>query len=113
MAVRLAKPGEVKHVDASTAVTEYGSVGSLDAAEARIDGRYPEVGMNMNRESNMVVYVVAGSGTINTASESVDAKPGAVIHIDKQTPYFYEAQNLRIMMMCSPAWTPEQYEHVT
>lgn len=97
---------------ASCQVTEYGSVGEADMAEALINGRYPEIGFAVNHESNMMVRVIAGTGIIAVRGAEYELHPGSVVCVDKETPYYYEGNSLHIVMVCSPAWTLEQYSNV-
>lgn len=93
-------------------VTEYGEVGAADLAEAVINGRYPAQGFGVNNESDMKIYVVSGMGALMLHDKGYELHPGNVIQIDKLTPYCYEGVELRIIMVCSPAWNINQYDQV-
>lgn len=81
-------------------------------AEAAIDGRYPESGFGINHHSDMMIYVVSGYGVLVHDGAGFELHDQSVVRIDKETPYYFEGQDLRIVMVCSPAWNPEQYEQI-
>lgn len=112
MAVRRI-PGELKSNSPSCEVTEFGDVnGTADMAEARINGRYPEHGFSLNHESDMMVYVLSGSGVVVYQESGFELHANQVVSIEKETPYYFEGADLRILMVCAPAWSPEQYEQI-
>lgn len=93
-------------------VTEFGVVGDSDLAEAHINGRYPESGYALNRQSDMIIRVISGMGALATNNVGYELHAGSVVKIEKETPYFYDGNHLRLMMICSPPWSPEQYEEI-
>ncbi len=96
----------------TASVTEFGTVGDADVAEASINGRYPEHGFAVNRKSDMLIRAISGSGHLVLREDSHKLQPGDVIHIEKETQYYYEGDNLCVMLICSPPWDKEQYEIV-
>lgn len=96
----------------SCQVTEYGAVGEADMAEAVITGRYPEQGFVINHESNMMIRVISGAGIIAVREAGYELHTGSVVRIDKETPYYYEGDDLRLVIVCSPAWNAEQYSNI-
>lgn len=106
-------PGEEVSNGPTCTVTEYGKIGdNADLAEAMINGRYPEAGFGLNRESDMMIYVVSGSGAVVQEGTGFEIHPQQAVSIDKGTKYYFEGNNLRILMISSPPWSPEQYEHI-
>jgi hypothetical protein len=111
MTLRKAVVNRVIEAAPTCTVSELGFSGSQDAAIATISGRYPETGFVLNRESDMIIRVTLGIGSIATRDSSEQVGVGDVLFIDKQTPYFYEG-DFEVLMISSPAWSPDQYEHV-
>ncbi len=112
MAIRRV-PGELKSNGPSCEVAEFGKLsGVADMAEARIDGRYPEKGFSLNHQSDMLVYVLSGSGVVVYQSSGFELHANQVVSIEKETPYYFEGEDLRILMISAPAWNAEQYEQV-
>ena len=111
MSVRRASVNAVVETAPTCSVSELGSSASQDVAVARINGRYPEAGFAVNRESDMVIRVTLGIGIIATKETSDMVTEGDTLFIDKQTPYYYEG-NLEVMLVSSPPWLPDQYEHI-
>jgi len=108
-------PGEKVSNGPTCSVTEFGKVSEAsdaDLAEATINGRYPETGFGLNHKSDMMIYVVSGSGVLAQAELGLELYPQNAATIDKGTPYYFEGKNLRILIVCSPAWSPAQYEQV-
>ena len=104
--------GEQSSSGPTCSVTEFGKVGAADLAEVAINGRYPQQGFSINHESDMMIRVIAGTGAIALRGVGYELHPGNVIHIDKETPYYYEGEQLLVLLISSPAWSKEQYEIV-
>lgn len=105
--------GELKDNGSGSEIVELGLINeAADVAEALITGRYPEKGFSLNRASDMLVYVLSGSGAVVYQKSGFELHTNQVVSIDKGTPYYFEGNALRILMICSPAWTAEQYEQV-
>ena len=82
----------------------------LDLATIEISGRYPENGWARNLESHEMVYVLQGSGSLMTRDgETTDLVGSDVIHVSPDTWFAWNG-NMTILMACSPAFNPEQYE---
>ena len=58
-----------------------------------------------------MIYVISGSGKIITESKTITFKQGDAILIEKGEKYRWNA-NCKVVMACSPAWTPEQHKIV-
>lgn len=112
----------MKHIPAEVAVKhqnspectvyEYGENGETDAAQAVIRGRYPAKGYALNEISAMTVFVIEGEGIVGTKEATVDVKQGDVIFLKEKEPYFYEAGKLALLLVSSPAWSPDQYREI-
>lgn len=105
-------PGEKVSNGPTCSVTEFGEIGEADLAEAMIHGRYPETGSGINHQSDMLVYVISGGGILVQEELGFELHPQNAVYIDKGTPYYFEGENLCILMACSPAWNPDQYDQV-
>jgi mannose-6-phosphate isomerase-like protein (cupin superfamily) len=104
----------VRHKNSlSCTVWEYGSVDGIDAADALVDGRYPEQGFALNEISDMSVRVLSGMGRLATQQASVTLAPGDVVMIPHGEPYYFEGQDLAFFMACSPAWSIDQYKEIS
>ncbi len=103
-----------KHVNGPTCVAyEYGTGDKdIDAAVGVINGRYPEQGFVVNEVCKELVCVVSGTGSVSTNSQTARLKPGDVVFLEANEPYYFEGDNLTIFMPCSPAWYPEQHKMV-
>lgn len=93
-------------------VTEY-PLGDkdIDCCVVEIDGRYPDKGYALNKECKELIYVMSGSGTLTINETEVEFSEGDVVIIDKGETYFWDAR-CKVLMPCTPAWYPEQYENV-
>ena len=90
-------------------VWEYGGIGTIDAADCVINGRYPETGFACNQISSMSIRSISGVDRLVTRQRTVTLAPGDVVLLPPNEPYYYEGDNLTFFMVCSPAWTPDQY----
>ena len=93
-------------------IYEYGHSELSDCAKAVINGRYPVKNFALNEMSEMTVFVLSGLGRIATKDTVVELEPGDACFIGKNEPYYYEGEDLAILMFSTPAWTPEQYKEV-
>ena len=82
----------------------------LDMAEITISGRYPEKGWARNLESHEMVRVLQGVGNLALRDgEITELAEGDVVHVPPET-WFAWSGSMTILMACSPAFSPEQYE---
>lgn len=79
----------------------------IDFAINHINGRYPESGFCTNQECKELVYVLDGFGTLQKRNDSISFSKGDVLLIDKKEVYFWKGE-CQIIMICIPAWYPEQ-----
>jgi len=93
-------------------VSEYPlSEESIDAAVARIDGRYPDEGWALNRVSKEVAFVIRGQGKLVCEESEEMLAAGDVVLIDSGEKFYWEGE-MEIFITCAPAWKYAQYEHV-
>lgn len=82
----------------------------LDIAEIVITGRYPEQGWARNLESHEMVRVLDGAGRLQLRSgETTELREGDTIHVSPKIWFAWEG-SMTVLMACSPAFNPGQYE---
>ncbi|MFA9262860.1 MAG: cupin domain-containing protein [Undibacterium sp.] len=84
----------------------------IDAAIAKITGRYPDEGWVLNRVSAETAYVLDGSGRLTTEEEETSLERGDVILIEPGEKFYWEGK-MSLLISCAPAWKYSQYEHIT
>ncbi len=85
---------------------------TVDVAVAKISGRYPATGFCVNEQCDEVAYIFEGN--INITKKDDAAKPlniGDCVFISKGDAFFWEG-NGKMVISCSPAWSPEQYKNI-
>ena len=85
----------------------------LGIATALINGRYPEQGKAMNRQCEMIYYVLSGSGIIHTEQGDFEMKEGDSFFFKTDQWYWVEGVNLFISLVNAPTWFPEQYKELS
>lgn len=83
----------------------------IDCAIAEISGRYPESGFVVNNECKELIYVLEGEGKVVTRDNVIEFKEGDAFIIESKEQYFWDAR-CKVLMPCTPAFTPDQYEHI-
>ena len=109
----------VTHLDAqlhqnsqSCKVLEYGNIETIDGADIEIKGRYPEANFALNKKSDLVVRVLSGTGRLAVRNKEMLLNIGDVAFVGKDEPYFFEGHDLKMFMVCTPAWNVGQYSEV-
>jgi ethanolamine utilization protein EutQ (cupin superfamily) len=95
-------------------IFEYGPLGNgvTNGTVAEVNGRYPNKGWGRNLESDEVVYVISGSGNLETPDSSLNLNPGDVALIPKGQKIAWLGHSLVVFIPCIPAWKAEQHELV-
>lgn len=103
----------VEHKNTSTCIAyEYGlPTSSVDAALIELSGRYPDEGWALNSSCIALVHVVQGSGTISTDAASTELSTDDQVLLMPYDKYALDG-TMKLLYIASPAWTPEQAEHV-
>lgn len=102
-----------KHKNSPTCVVyEFGSNGSIDGADIEINGRYPEANFALNEQSDLVIRILSGSGKLVTKTAEATLSVGDVAFVEHGEVYYFEGQDLKLFMACTPAWDPAQYKEV-
>lgn len=84
----------------------------LSYATAIINGRYPTEKRVRNRKCQEVYFVLSGSGTIHSAKGDVAMHEGDLYFFEKNEIYWVEGNNLKLALVNTPKWTPDQHEIV-
>lgn len=63
----------------------------------------------VNTQVKDMIFVISGGGGIE--KETINFKKGEAILIDKGEKYCWDSI-CKVVMTCSPAWTPEQHKMV-
>jgi mannose-6-phosphate isomerase-like protein (cupin superfamily) len=86
---------------------------TMNIALVTVNGRYPENGFVVNEVCKETAYVVSGSGKIVTeGSEPLPVAVGDAVFMAPGEKYYWEGENLTMVMPCSPAFYPEQHQHI-
>ena len=80
---------------------------NIDFCIVKINGRYPDNGYCSNLECDELCYILEGNGFIGMRNKSLDIKKGDIIFINKKEIYYWSG-NLKLMTICTPAWSKEQ-----
>jgi mannose-6-phosphate isomerase class I len=79
----------------------------INIALVEISGRYPAEADTINHECTELGYVVKGSGTLVTQTQTAHLSMGDVILIPHGEKYHWEG-NLTLIIAATPAWHPGQ-----
>ena len=81
-----------------------------DIAPIEITDRYPAQGWAVNREVHETVYVARGIGRLALQSGVVtELSVGDVVTVEPNTAFAWDG-DMTIVMVCEPAFHPDQYE---
>ena len=108
----VARKEAIEHRNADSCVAfEYDTnTPDINIARIEVKGRYPEVGSMVNTEVTELVYVVKGSGSVVVNGKHVLLAEGDVVSILAGEQVHWEG-DMSLIIACSPAWYPEQYEN--
>ncbi|MCK5044123.1 cupin domain-containing protein [Candidatus Parcubacteria bacterium] len=81
-------------------------------ATALIDGRYPEEKKVVNLECEEIYYVISGLGTVHSKKGDFKINEGDLYFFEKREVYWIEGDNLLLVLVNAPKWTPEQHKIV-
>jgi mannose-6-phosphate isomerase-like protein (cupin superfamily) len=85
----------------------------LNIAVVTVHGRYPEKGHLVNEVCKEIAYVMSGSGSIGVDGVTYKLGPGDAVLVKPRERFFWEGNNLVMLMPCSPAFYPEQHTEVS
>ncbi len=82
----------------------------MDFCTNKITRRYPMQSYCSNLECEELCYILEGKGTIHKInSETIEFNKGDIIFINKKDIYYWDG-NFKLAIVCSPAWSKEQYK---
>lgn len=84
---------------------------AINFAIINITGRYPEVDRATNLKCKEMAYVQKGSGKVVVEGKEYTLNTGDLILIDAGEKFYWEG-NLELHIACTPAFTPDQHQHV-
>ncbi len=86
----------------------------MNIAEICLTNRYPERGTAINKQSEMIVRVLKGEVTFHCEGEEVLLPQDSTVLVQINKPYYWIPQGfVKILVVSSPPWTPEQHENVS
>lgn len=84
----------------------------LNIALAKITGREPAKGFEMNLECKEACYIISGKGTIITGDGNKQSfVKGDIVYIEAGEKYYWEA-DCEMLIPCTPAWTIRQHKYI-
>ena len=81
-------------------------------ATALIKGRYPEEKRVTNLDSEEIYYVLSGSGIVHSEKGDFELEEGDLYFFEKGETYWVKGNNLKLVLVNAPKWTPEQHKIV-
>ncbi len=79
---------------------------------SEINGRYPSAGFDVDTKVEAVWYVLSGTGTLFVKGEAYQLDDGDMVMIPKNEKYWIQGNYLKLVVVSSPPWTPQQHKHV-
>jgi mannose-6-phosphate isomerase-like protein (cupin superfamily) len=111
MMVRKEDAKEIKNAE-SCIVWEYGLQSDrIGFALARIEGRYPEKGYAMNEVSELIYFVISGSGVLECDGKVFELRKDFAFLIKPKSRYFVTGNELVVALPSAPPFYPGQYKH--
>jgi ethanolamine utilization protein EutQ (cupin superfamily) len=103
----------IAHQNTSTCVAyEYStSADEINAAVIELAGRYPDDGWVRNLVCTSLIHVIQGSGHIEGECGTTELAAGDQVLIVPGEKYAFGG-SMKLLYVASPAWAPEQAEHV-
>jgi len=85
----------------------------INIAVVTVNGRYPEKGYVTNEVCREIAYVLSGTGAVakRDGSEQPLAKGDAVL-LEPGEVFYWQGDQLEMLMPCSPAFYPEQHKAI-
>ena len=81
----------------------------IDLGVATIISRYPEKGYCVNLVSKELIYVLEGEGKLYLKDKTIDFSVGDSILIDKGEKYYWDSKYCKVVLICTPAFSVDQY----
>ena len=112
MLIKKSEAKEYKNSSTCTAWEHDHPSENIGYATVSINGRYPETKRAQNLESEEIVFVISGSGTIHSDEGDFELEQGDSYYIEKGEKYYFEGDNLVLGIVNAPRWSKEQYRIV-
>jgi len=97
----------------SCIVWEYGIPSNcVSCGKVIICGRYPETKKVMNTKCEQIYFVVSGSGIIHSEKGDFNISRDDMYFFTKGEEYWVEGNELVVLLVNAPKWTPKQYQFV-
>jgi mannose-6-phosphate isomerase class I len=84
---------------------------NINGALITIIGRYPNEGRMVNEVCDELVYVISGSGRLVCEGRKYSFSKGDIIIINKKERFYWNGQ-CKTLIVCAPAFYPEQHKEV-
>ena len=84
----------------------------FSAATASINGRYPDNDRVTNLQCEEIYFVVSGSGIVHSEYGDFEIKGGDLYFFKKAEKYWVEGNNLFVVIVNSPNFSPDQHKNV-
>jgi len=81
-------------------------------ATAIINGRYPDHGRVANLECEETYFVISGYGIIHSEKGDFEIREGDLYFFEKGEVYWVEGNNLFLVVVNAPKWTPKQHASI-
>jgi len=85
----------------------------LSTGVSRINGRYPQTGMDADTGVEATWYVVSGEGRVCISGSEYTVSEGDLIYVPKNAPFWIDGRRLVLVVTSTPSWTSEQHTHIT
>jgi mannose-6-phosphate isomerase-like protein (cupin superfamily) len=79
----------------------------INCAIVTLKGRHPKEDWILNQECKELVYIIKGSTTLTTETETVNLNEGDMVILEPNEKYFWQGDCV-LLTPTTPAWTPEQ-----
>lgn len=80
----------------------------VSCARIEVKGRYPDVGSVANTRCKELVYVLSGTVLFTCDENKNTLAEGDSVLIDVHEAFVWEGDAV-LLVVCTPAWTPEQH----
>lgn len=84
----------------------------FSCATAQINGRYPEQKKVANLECEETYFVISGSGVVHSEKGDFEISEGDLYFFEKGEVYWVEGNQLFLVLVNAPKWTPEQHKTI-
>ncbi len=79
---------------------------------SEINGRYPTIGFDVDTKVEGLWYVESGSGEIFLQNKIHKIQSGAMILVPKGEKFWILGKKLKLIVVSSPPWHPEQHKNI-